>query len=101
MENIEQENRELREEVATLKSGMAHLTSLMEALMAAQNQARTTPPVITQDVSQPQVTVISEVVSTPISVIPTTIIEARYQMPPGYPWGMPPNFIPAGFNPAT
>ena len=105
MENIEQENRELREEVATLKSGMAHLTSLMEALMAAQNQARTTPPVSTQaqtqDVSQPQVTVISEIISAPISVVPTTTIDARYQLPPGYPWGMPPNFTPAGFIPTT
>ena len=105
MENIEQENRELREEVSTLKTGMAHLTSLVETLVAAQSQARAPTPISTQaqtqDVSQPQVTVISEVVSTPISVIPTTIIDARYQMPPGYPWGMPPNFIPAGFNPTT
>ena len=89
MEDIEQENRELREEVATLKSGMAHLTSLMEALMSAHNQARTSPPVSTlaqtQDVSQPQVTVMSKVVSASISVIPTTTVDARYQMPPGYP----------------
>ena len=105
MENIEQENRELREEVATLKSGMEHLTSLMEALMAAQNQARTPPPVNTQaqtqTVSRPQVTVIYEIVSAPISVVPTSAVDARYQMPPGYPWGMPHNFKPERFNPTT
>ena len=48
MENIEQENRELREEVSTLKIGMTHLTSLVETLVAAQNQARTPPAVNTQ-----------------------------------------------------
>ena len=37
MDNLEQENRELREEVYTLKAGMANLTALMESLVAAQN----------------------------------------------------------------
>ena len=85
MESIEQENRELREEVTTLKSGMAHLTSLVEALVAAQNQARTPPPVNTQaqnqTISQPQVTVISEIVSTPIPVNSTSTVDPRYQIP--------------------
>ena len=38
MDNLEQENRELREEVSALKDGMANLTTLMEALVATQNQ---------------------------------------------------------------
>ena len=48
MDNLEQENRELREEVAALKADMANLialkaymanlTTLMESLVAAQNQ---------------------------------------------------------------
>ena len=37
MDNLEQENRELCEEVSALKSGVANLTTLMEALVAAQN----------------------------------------------------------------
>ena len=37
MDNLEQENRELCEEVSTLKVGMANLTTLMESLVAAQN----------------------------------------------------------------
>src|SRR3954462_9681613 len=36
MEGLKQEIRELREEVVTLKAGMEHLTTLVEALVAAQ-----------------------------------------------------------------
>ena len=60
MDNLEQENRELREEVSTLKVVMAHLTALMESLVAAQNQ----PPL-----AQPQQTTFtSEGPSVPISI---------------------------------
>ena len=38
MGNLEQENRELHKEVSALKAGMANLTALMEAMVAAQNQ---------------------------------------------------------------
>ena len=100
MENIKQENRELREEVSTLKIGMAHLTTMMENLVAAQNQART-PPVQNQTVSQPQVTVTSEVVSTPIPVNPFTTVDAGYQMQDGFPYGMSENFIPGGYQPVV
>ena len=41
MEDLEQENHELREEVATLRVGMEKLTALVESLMAAQNQPST------------------------------------------------------------
>ena len=50
MENIEQENRDMRDEVTTLKAGMANLTTLMESLLTTQNQ----PPL-----AQPQQTTIS------------------------------------------
>ena len=50
MDNLEQENRELREEVSALKAGMANLTALMESLVDAQNQ-----PLL----SQPQQTIVT------------------------------------------
>ena len=60
MENIEQENHELRDEVTALKDGMANLTALMESLVAAQNQ----PPI-----AQPQQTTnASEGPSVPVFV---------------------------------
>ena len=37
MDNLEQENCELREEVSALKADMDNLTALMESLVAAQN----------------------------------------------------------------
>ena len=44
MDNLEQENRELREEVSALKAGMANLTNLMESLVDAQNQPLSVQP---------------------------------------------------------
>ena len=41
MEDLEQENHELREEVTTLHVRMEKLTALVESLMAAQNQPST------------------------------------------------------------
>src|SRR3954463_1753379 len=75
MEGLEQENRELREEVVTLRSGMERLTALVETWMAAQNQNQNQnqnqvpPPFNAQ--AQGQTTVISEIVSTTIPAIPT------------------------------
>ena len=78
MDNLEQENRELREEVSALKAGLANLTTLMEALVAAQNQ----PPSV-----QPQPTRAStEVLTVPVSATPAVV---QNRMPQGYPWGMP------------
>ena len=44
MDNLEQENREMREEVSDLKADMANLTTLMEALVAAQNHPPSVQP---------------------------------------------------------
>ena len=83
MENLEQENRELREEVYALKVGIANLTTLIESLVASQNQPPLVPPF-----SQPQQRMIaSEGSSIPVSVTPVTTTQNC--MPQGYPWGMP------------
>ena len=42
-------------------------------------------------------TVISEIVSTPVCEVPTT--DPRYIMPPNRPWCMPLNFTPEGYRP--
>src|SRR3954469_13756516 len=69
MEGLEQENRELREEVVTLRSGVERLTSLVKTLMATQNQNQNqVPPPNAQ--AQGQTTVISEIVATTIHVVP-------------------------------
>src|SRR4051794_33492974 len=81
MEDFEQENEELKEEINTLKATVERLNSMVEALVVAQNQP--TP-------EEPQRTVVSEIVSTPIP---------HYTMPPDRPWGMPYNFTPEGYIP--
>ncbi|XP_050897313.1 uncharacterized protein LOC127104153 [Lathyrus oleraceus] len=65
----------------------------MEALAAAQNQ----PPPPPQ--TPLQRTVISEIVSTPIFVDPVSA--PQYHMPSGFPWGMPHNFVPEGYQSAV
>ena len=78
MDNLEQENRELREDFSALKLSMANLTTLMEALVASQNQPLSV---------QPQPTRANTEVSTvPISATPVVV---QNRMPQGYPWGMP------------
>ena len=63
MEDLEQENHELRVEVTTLRTGMEKLTALVESLMAAQNQ-----PSTSATEAPDQTTVVSEVVTTPTSL---------------------------------
>ena len=87
MDQLEQENRELREEVTTLKDTMERLSLMVETLIAAQN--RPTTPL--------QRTVISEIVSSPIVGVPVNA--PQYQMPPNRLWGMPLNFMPEGYIP--
>lgn len=87
MEQLEHENHELMEEVNSLKSNLERLKTMMETLVAAQNQ----PPL------EPiQRTVISEVVSMPISMAPANA--PRYQMHPNFPWGIPPNYVLEGYR---
>ncbi|KAI5434921.1 hypothetical protein KIW84_021662 [Lathyrus oleraceus] len=81
MDHLEQENRELKEEVA-------RLSALMESFLAAQSQSSSTP------LTPAQRTVISEIVS---STVPAASAHfAPTAMPTGFPWGMPPNFMPEG-----
>ena len=88
MDNLEQDNRELREVVSNLKGSMANLTALMESLVASQNQ----PPL-----AQPQqIIVTSKAPTVPVSV--TLVTVAQHRMPQGYPWGMPENFMLEGYN---
>ena len=83
MDNLEQETRELREEVSSLKAGMVDLTTMIEALVAAQNQ----PPSV-----QPQPTrATTKAPTVPVSATPAIV---QNRMPLRYPWGMLENFMP-------
>ena len=74
MDNLEQENCELREEVSALKVGLANLTTLIEALVVAQNQ----PPSV-----QPQPTRENiEVPTVPVFATPAIV---KNHMPQGHP----------------
>ncbi|XP_050909093.1 uncharacterized protein LOC127122859 [Lathyrus oleraceus] len=64
---------------------------MTEALATAQNQ----PPPPPQ--TPHQRTLISEIVSTSISMAPISV--PQHHMPPSFPWGMPPNFVPEGYQP--
>ncbi|KAI5441686.1 hypothetical protein KIW84_010943 [Lathyrus oleraceus] len=84
MEHLEQENKDL-------KVGIARLTAMMESVLAAQSLSSPmpiTPP--------PQRTVISEVAT---STIPAIAAHIAPNMPAGFRWGMPHNFVPGGFAP--
>ncbi|MCI10465.1 hypothetical protein A2U01_0031558 [Trifolium medium] len=88
MEQVEQENTELREQVSTLQAEVEKLSALVSSMVVARNQPPTPPPL--------QATVISEIVSAPISATFTST--PQYTMPQGYPWGMPLDFN-GGFRP--
>src|SRR4051812_16089349 len=78
MENFEQENIELRGTVTTLQEKMESLTTLVDTLVAAQNQP---PPSISQ------ATMISEI-TTPVSTV--AFSTPSFSMPEG--WGTPFSF---------
>ena len=79
MEQLEQENQSLRDEVA-------RLGALMEQLLAAQNQPAQPPATPVQR------TVVSEIV---VPSVPAASAHfASHAMPAGFPWGMPPGFMP-------
>ena len=84
MEDLEEENRELREEVSTLRESLEKLNAVIESMATTPNQKRT---------------VISEMASALISEVP--IHSPRYNMPKGFSWGMPVNFMPEGYVPPT
>ncbi|KAH1258093.1 hypothetical protein GmHk_03G007911 [Glycine max] len=75
MDLVEQENQSLREEVATLREGMDRLTTMMSALLSAQNSQAAAAAV-----EQPLVS------TTPLS----TVTSPPLFLPPGCTWGMPP-----------
>src|SRR6266487_1395281 len=81
MDQVEQENVELHRELTTLRAEVEKLTAMVTSLVAAQNQPLTPPP---------QATVISEIASAPVPVVPVNT--HQHVMPEGYPWGMPMNF---------
>src|ERR1051325_8603278 len=69
MENLEQENRELREEVTSLRAGMANMTAMVEQLVAAQNKPLPHPP--SPHIIQPkQTTFIFEIQDAHVSSVP-------------------------------
>lgn len=98
MDRLEQENSELHDEVTTLRDNYERLTAMMETLLAAQNQPPPPPPPPPPQ-TPIQRTVISKIVSSPIFVAP--ISAPHHYMPSGFPWGMPPNFMLEGDQPAV
>ncbi|KAI5422148.1 hypothetical protein KIW84_045564 [Lathyrus oleraceus] len=83
MDHLEQENRELKDEIS-------QLTAMMESVLAAQSQSSPTPT------TPPQMTVISEVATL---TIPVAATQSGPSMPVEFPSRMPPNFMPEGFTP--
>jgi hypothetical protein len=79
MEHLEQENREMKDEIA-------RLTAMMEFVLAAQNQPSPTPA------TPPQRTVIFEVVSSTVPAASAHFVPTA--MSSEFPWGMPPGFMP-------
>ena len=95
MEDLEQENHELHGEVATLRIEMEKLTMLVESLVTVQNQPSTTVAE-----TQTLTPVVSEIVTVPTSVTQVNS-PLQHQMPKGFPWGMPYNFVPEGYQPVV
>ncbi|XP_050908569.1 uncharacterized protein LOC127122244 [Lathyrus oleraceus] len=85
MDQMELENRELKDEVSKL-------TTLMESFIAAQNQPAPT-------YTNPQRTVISEIIVTPVPGFPT--IQPAQAMHSRFMWGIPTNFVPEGYAPTA
>lgn len=88
MDHLEQKNCELREEVTTLRERFERLTAMMEVLVASHNQL---PPPQTP----PQRTMISEIIFMPILM--DRVCASQHHIPLGFPWGMPPQFVPKGY----
>ena len=85
MEHLEQESKDLKDEIS-------RLTMLLESVIAAQNQSSSSPAT-----SPSQRTVIYEIASS--TVLVAAAIQPVPTMPAGFPWGMPPKFILEGYAP--
>jgi hypothetical protein len=83
MEHLEQDNRDLNEEIA-------RLTAMMESVLSAHSQSSPTPT------TPPARTVISEVAT---STMLAATAHFASTMPAGFPWRISSNFMSAGFAP--
>ncbi len=82
---MEEENAQLRTELASLREELAKAHDVMTALLAAQEQPASSAQTTTE-------------------VIPTASLDDRFVMPRGRPYGLPPFFAPntaAGTSGAT
>jgi hypothetical protein len=80
MANFEEENAQLRAELATMKEDLAEAHDTMSTLMAAQEQPVTSGPVLTEVVP-----------SIPLSTVTS---DARFVMPNGRPYGLSAFYAP-------
>jgi hypothetical protein len=80
-EQLENENRELKEEVS-------RLSALVESLLQAQKQ-----------VVNVQASASNQAPEVAPTFIPALAMGSVNVMPSGYPWGMPHNFMPEGYHP--
>jgi len=72
---MEEENAQLRTELASLREELAKAHDVMTALLAAQEQPASSAP-------------------TTAEAIPTTTFDDRFAMPRGRPYGLPPFYAP-------
>ena len=72
---MEEENAQLRTELASLREELAKAHDVMTALLAAQEQPASSAPETTE-------------------AIPTASLDDRFAMPRGYPYRLPPFFAP-------
>jgi hypothetical protein len=80
MANFEEENAQLRAELAAMKEDLAKAHDTMSTLLAAQEQPATSVPASTEGIP-----------SIPLSTVTS---DARFVMPNGRPYGLPPFFAP-------
>ena len=72
---MEEENAQLRTELASLREELAKAHDVVTALLAAQEQLASSAPETTEP-------------------IPTASLDDRFAMPRGYPYGLPSFFAP-------
>ena len=72
---MEEENAQLRTELASLREELAKAHDVMTTLLAAQEQPASSAPETTEP-------------------IPTASLDDRFAMPRGCPYGLPPYYVP-------